>query len=425
MTSDRVAMARPGFDTPRIAAVFLGLSVPALGFGKAAFAVCFGLACLVALASPGHADRARWSWALLKGPVGLFAILTFAWWSVSAIVSIDPTGSFEVIARMLALIGLGGWLTLVLAARPDARRLAETVFFIGVGLVIALAATASYLTPGLLPLFVPFAEDWIDPRQVFKAFSAAVAIALPVLLWIGWRRGGPWRLAALLSLIPAALLLWGHGDQMARASIVGILGGAILVGLVFVAARLSLLGRIVVVAIPCIIGLGLIAWVLGALPPVPITGDGPPAISLPILDAHRQVIWSFVLQKIGEAPLLGHGINTINLTEGAASMVPGLNQQYVPGHPHNWVLETASETGVPGFMLFAATLALSVAALASACVGKGADARSAALVIVAVLGIFWTASLGNFSIWASWWQGALLAVLAPPLAALLREVRSS
>lgn len=412
--------ARGGLRDPMwIASALLGASIPALSFGNGAMGACFGLACLIALVASDRGALTTRAVGLLRSPAGVCAGLTLLWWLLSAATSLSPLASIEVIARMLVFVGLGGWLILALAARPDGRRVAETVLLLGGVVLMGGAATASYIASDLLRVFEPLTEERIDPRHVFKAFAAAIAVISPVLIWIGWRRGGAWLGLAVLTLAPIALLLWGHGVQPARASMAGLAGGGILVVLTVIAAKISARARMVAAGLISLFGVVAVTWVFGALPKMPFGPDAQQAPPLPFLDFHRQAIWGFVLQMIGEAPLLGYGINTINLTPGADTIVPGLNQQFVPGHPHNWILEIASETGVPGFILFAATQGLLMVAFASAALGGAPEARASGFAGVAVLGVFWIASLANFSIWSAWWQITLIVALSLPTAALL------
>lgn len=412
--------ARSGWRDPMlVAGGFLGASIPALSFGNGALGACFGIACLIALFASDRRDLARRAGGLLAGAAGLCAALTLVWWTLSAGASLSPLDSLEVIARMVIFVGLGGWLILALAARPDARRVAESVVVIGGAVSMGAAAIGSYIAPDLLWIFEPLTDEEIDPRHVFKSFAAAVAVVSPVLILIGWRRGGAWLGLAAFALVTGGLLLWGHGVQPARASIVGAVGGLFLVAFTMIAGRLTARAR---VAMVLLVSLGLVfvmAWIVNALPIMPFGSETQHAPPLPLLDFHRQAIWGFVSHLIGEAPLLGHGINTINMAPGAAVIVPGLNQQFVPGHPHNWILEIASETGVPGFIFFATTQALLVMAFASIALGGAPRVRGAGFAGIAVLGVFWTASLANFSIWSAWWQITLIAALAIPASASL------
>jgi len=116
-------------------------------------------------------------------------------------------------------------------------------------------------------------------------------------------------------------------------------------------------------------------------------------------------------------PWLGIGPNTINLIPGASTIIPGMNQQYVPSHPHNWFLEIFSETGLLGIISLLATLFAAFAILFK----QAAQNAFPAITAITLLASFLCSSLGNFSIWSIWWLAALGVLLCLPLAALEKD----
>src|SRR3546814_15937842 len=54
----------------------------------------------------------------------------------------------------------------------------------------------------------------------------------------------------------------------------------------------------------------------------------------------------------------GVSINVVNNLPGAHELIPGINAEYIPSHPHNWILEILVETGWIGLLLVVAILAL-------------------------------------------------------------------
>ena len=68
-----------------------------------------------------------------------------------------------------------------------------------------------------------------------------------------------------------------------------------------------------------------------------------------LVTSGRSVIWGHVLDKIGDAPVLGHGrlaMRRLGLTESL-----GLDYREAAGHPHNMYLETLLDNGVLGSLL--------------------------------------------------------------------------
>src|SRR3546814_13542459 len=96
-----------------------------------------------------------------------------------------------------------------------------------------------------------------------------------------------------------------------------------------------------------------------------------------------------------------------NNLPGAHELIPGINAEYIPSHPHNWILEILVETGWIGLALVVAILALLAWKITQRLRRRHAGGAATAGLFVA----FWTMSLSNFSILSSWWQGAFLPLL--------------
>ena len=403
-------------DRDRLAALLLGAAAPVVVFGNAVLGAAFGLAALAAAPTVlgDRVQRWRLRGLLLTWP-GALGVATAAWWALSSLFSLDPAVSFGVWVRMLLFLFAACVLAAALAESADNRTRAETVFAYAYGLLVCLAAAAMYSDGGLLRLFAPFEGDLTDPLTFFKGYASMIAVMTPTALWIGWRRGGGPLAAVALGGVGVLFLIWGDGEQIARASLAGLVGAV--GGLVLI---LALKRRSSALRKRTAVGLGVVATLLAALvlmrlptPPVDEAFRADPP--LPMVDVHRQAIWGFVFDKALERPMLGFGINTINTVEGAKDEVLDLNQEYIPSHPHNFVLEVMSETGFPGLLLLIASqVALFIAFARAAFAG-----RAGALAAAATLTAFWVSSLANFSIWSSWWQVGFLAVIVLPAARCL------
>ncbi|MEQ8603736.1 MAG: hypothetical protein RIB45_10480 [Marivibrio sp.] len=402
-------------DRPRVVGALLGLSAPLVIFGNTVLAVLFGLATIAA--APALRDRIlRWRLqGLIFTPAGALGLATGLWWAATCLFSQDPWGSAEVVLRIAAFIAAACLIVMVLAERADARRLGETCFLVAFAACTVAAAIAMYGAEGLLRAFAPFTRDLTDPLTFFKSYMSVVALATPAALWIGWRRGG-WLLAcALASLIAGGFLIWGNGLQTGRAALGGLAAAAASVLLVRLMRRASPAIRRASAASLMAGAVALGGIVMLQLPAPPITEEQAADPPLPVIDLHRQAIWGFALDKALERPILGFGVNTINEAPGANEQVLDLNQEYIPSHPHNWVLEVFAETGAPGvLLLLASQLALALAFARQALTG-----RAGGYAALAVLAAFWVSSLANFSIWSAWWQIVFLACAALPAARLM------
>lgn len=413
-----IANQSPGHGSPfaRTFGVLLGISVPLTAFGNAALGVAFGLAVLLGLVTLRKSTARSLFLRPLRTKAAAAVAVTLGWWVLSAVFSVDPAGSFEVIVRVI-LFALAFCIVIQAAAElRGASDAAQSAFVYGLAAVGTLAVVALTVDTSLLRLFKPLSTAPIAPHDMFNSYKSSLAIALPVVAWIAWRRPQTWiRIAALIALGTGMALILGLKGQVSYAALGGFIGAIGAIALLFLAGRLNRAGRGILIAVFLVAAFAGGVAVLSKLPEAPISEavrDDPP---LPAVDVHRQAIWGFVFGKALEAPILGHGINAIDKVPGAKVEVLDFNQEYVPAHPHNWFLEILSETGFPGLLLFAAAVLLSMIAVARLAL----QGRRGGWAAIAVMGAFWTSSLANFSIWAAWWQIAYLAILALPVSALM------
>lgn len=392
-------------------AVLLGATIPLGVMGKAVVAVLLvppAATCLV----EAWRREIRVSWG---GAAGAAAAVTAGAWLVSSLGSVDVLKSLSTWARTGAMVMLGYLLVAYLAERPASLALAlRTLLALELG-VLAIACFLIYVDDSAIRFATRYYGEDFNVPQAVKPHGSAVACILPVILWGGWRLGGIWRGLAVAAVPLALLMLYGRGSQANDSAYLGLVGAAALLALVAGIGRLPPLGRRLLVAIVAGLILSVAAYVLVNLPSPPVTRDQVPPLPFP--DWHRQVIWGFSRDAFLNAPLLGIGPDTTNFLPGAHAMIPGLNQEYIPSHPHNWVLEIAVETGLFGLIPLVAALLLwlrrlSVRALAGS---------AAAWAGLAVLAVFWVSALANFSIWAAWWIMSAVVAVSLPLAALRQE----
>ncbi len=132
-------------------------------------------------------------------------------------------------------------------------------------------------------------------------------------------------------------------------------------------------------------------------------------IPLNLIDAHRQFIWGFSIEKFKEKPLLGFGPDTSNFIDGSQEMVGSIytgTMNYIPSHPHNFLIELLLETGLIGtsiFLLFLLFINYNIF--------KNINHKyQYALILLNVY--FWGTSLVNFSFWLGWWQASYYLLLS-------------
>lgn len=401
-----------------------GAALPLVLLGNTALAVALGLAELGAVAwlwrSRGTSGLApAWSPVL----VGL-ALATFGWWLGAAALAEETYKA--VVAVLRTGVFLLGWLALVLAVARFARAWTALLRAGMLGGVLALgyAVFTMYVWPPALVVVDVLHTDDADRYLYFKSFASVAALLVPALLFSGLCLGGAWRWTAVAAAPLAGLVIFGGGgEQFSRSAMAGLIGAAAAPAILLGLTRLSRAWRRGVVTAATLAVLAGAAAYLDDLPRPPWTADKEETLAV-LPDAHRQVIWGFVWERALASPVVGVGPNTVNMVPGAAEPIPNLGidfegQEYVPAHPHNWVVEIAAETGFPGLMLFLAALAAVGWALLRAAVVRPKTAP-AAMFAAAILGGYLASSLANFSFWAAWWQNAFLLALLPPAIHVMR-----
>lgn len=314
---------------------------------------------------------------LIAAPDATRARLQLPWWwwafialgSASALLSQMPFAAFAEVGLFVLLSALVVLTAALTSKRPEqitqvARYCALLIAVAHVLAVLVRYAASLHVGKGLdLGVFM---LGYANPRfasalyAVVMPFVAAVAVspcerrALRItafialcLLWtinLGLGTRGIW--FAYLLALPALMLLTG------------------------LRRPLHLVGAIVVAA-----AVGLAVFLaLNAIPTGDVAAEGSvtlPIDRLPTLTS-RDVLWSLAWDGIVQHPLLGLGPMQF------ASL-----KSYVGAHPHNWVLQVASEWGLPA-------LALVLFALVRAAVrlrDKHASGRGASMEVVLAVGV--------------------------------------
>ena len=399
-------------------AVLMGASIPLTAFGKAVLAFSIVPALCIAVFTFGRKEDWRRLASLIRTPIAAFICLVFALWAISAAGSLDVPRSFEVWGRSLLYI-LAATLLAKRLAKDQALMRTVQISLVGIGgAVLAIILFVIYINDAPLTLLQALGSSKHQADDAFKAYASATACLLPIVLWSGIRLGGVWRALSYLMVPGSLLFFWGSHSRAALLGLLIAILAVIVVRLLLVATRPIRHATVAVLVVSSALGAAVL---LSRLPPPPIADQADYRLPAELIDHHRQAIWGFVVAKIKEKPWFGHGIDIINQTEGASVRVPDTGQNYVPSHPHNWVLEIGAETGLLG--LAAITLALlALLRRLSAMAGSG---RLVGWAGIASFGAFWGSALANFSIWASWWQITFLLTMAIVFTAVAQDSRSA
>ena len=132
-------------------------------------------------------------------------------------------------------------------------------------------------------------------------------------------------------------------------------------------------------------------------------------IPLNLIDAHRQFIWGFSLEKFKEKPLFGFGPDTSNFIQGSQEKIGSLytgTMNFIPSHPHNFLIELLLEIGIVGTISY-----LLILIFINFKIFKKANIKyQYAIILLNVY--FWGTSLVNFSFWLGWWQASYFLLLS-------------
>ena len=389
--------------TERLAVSALGAAVPLLVFGRTALAVAAALAILGLLATTPWRHLTAGINAAMKTPLSGALWLTFGIWLLSVVGSFMIERSLPVWLRMAALLVVGAALCAILRERPGLQVLAQKSLVVA-GVVAGLVAILSLTVASDPFVWLRGHGDERDivgiAAAVMKSYGTALAMAMPVVLWSGWRLGRGWRWAGLLFQVLGLVVLV---LLESRAGLIAAgLGAGVLACWYALAHRR---GWLLLLLLPLIL-----AVFAGVFLDNERNNTIDAALGLPpwLVDSHRQAIWAFSIQYFPSASWLGHGIDTINWLPGAQAVVPGSTVEFVPSHPHNFVVEVLVETGALGFAAMTASLVLLAAGLVRATRHNGA----AGATLLAVNAAFWCVNLISYSFWSYWWQAAYIILMA-------------
>ena len=391
-----------------LGAAALGAAVPILFLGRGGMAAVAGLAVVLVVATADRTRLLRDLGAALRAPLGLAVIVTFALWLVSVAGSIDIARSAGVWLRMAVLLVVGVALVSALRRDPNLLIVALKALVVTSLACAALALVATLLWPA--PYLLLHSETAGEPHALaaayLKPYGAAVACLMPVALWAGARLGRGWWMPAV-AFQPLAVAF-----MFAVESRASLIAGALGVGVLacwFVARY----GR---PSLAALVAMGVVAVVVATFLTNVRGNQIEPVTGIPVwlVDAHRQAIWSRGLDYAIDAPVFGWGFDVIDRLPGADTIVSGSTQEYIPAHPHNWMIEVAVETGVVGFAALVGTLVLlswgTIRALRR-------DGAAGAAMLALLVAYFVICSI-SFSFWAFWWQATFVLLAAMVTATL-------
>lgn len=334
-------------------------------------------------------------------PLALTGLIAYG--ALTSIWSISPDRSLHIATKLIPIIA-GGWLLVGAAAQLDerARQRTSTALLIGGGIAIVIigieVATAG-LIQGLLR------GEGFNARGNLYHLNRT-ASQLGILIWPLWlildRRFGAAAAAAGVGL--AALALFGLDPDTPWLT---VLAGVIFLALAYFAPRVA---QGVIIA-----GVLVVAVAIPLYPVIIPVIDGI-LVSWSINDftlRHRFAIWDFAATRTLEQPVFGWGLGASRVVPGADGIAKQLSStaETLPLHPHNALLQTWLELGIPGILLALVAVVTILSRITSYISGRKELATALTVIFSATL----IAEL-SFGIWQSWWLVFLWVLAALTIA---------
>ncbi len=408
LTSSGLPLSSSVSHASRLFAIFLGLAVPSVAFGRVVFAGFVGFALISLFFCRSWRDILRDLITQCRTPVGMLVLLTFVAWLPNVLISNFPLRSFEAVSRTLILVGIGSAFCSCLSTDRRLIDISLRTFTIMAAISVAFALISMTVLPEFF--WAMRLEGWLSQPvgTKLKGFSALAVVIVPVLVLAGYRSSLIWKVVGALISATFLVLVW---ETYNRAAIAGFLAAVISVVLAVLMQRGSKKNVLTAMAGAIVMIGGVILWLrttrgflLGLAPQenwfFPVW----------LIDYERQTIWEKALEFASMSPWFGIGANTINFVPGADAIIKGTqNLHVIPAHPHNWAVEVMAETGAVGLATLLITIGvMGVRTLLSL-------RRTGNLGLVCVTGIlagYWGSGLFNFSYWSAWWQVSFLLALA-------------
>lgn len=408
------------------AVVFAGLMLlwPVLAaLGTLGFAPLVGITGIAALLL----SRPQWP----IRPYAIFGVLFILWaavsefWSPTAATLMTGSlveGNFAIGARsiIIVLTSLFAILTLAGAIRTRLSRRGAAFLYAAFGLqAVTILICAAFYEPLLEAIYGTDPQNAVNGVQNIGRNINIFALVLPLL---------------------AALLIF-------RAGRAGLGGAAVLMAGYFAAALatdnhaavLALAGALGAWAVVHFLPRTGLRWLIGgigayiAAAPLLVAGlvKASPLFASYLPGSFRSRLWSWevVIARIGEQPLMGHGLMATRSWRDTFAQYPDWMAQLpdfwarypvVPGHPHNMALQIWAETGAIGALLAAAALI----ALAFRLPAPGEMRPEFRLAAAGLVGAGVMIFSFSYSVWAEgFWAGA--ALITASLILLARQERQA
>jgi len=409
--------------------IFIGALGPSTVAGPSYAIACFGVITVSFLSAPFLYDRdcgavLRGSIDAWKSPTALALAVFFAVALLGLAVSSDPARSAGVWFRTILYLAASAMIWRYLKDNPEALEKCFRCLLMVIVLGAITALLSLYLWLGLIGIITLQGPDIpiTTARQALKSHTITLCCLAPIVCWLAWRRGSFWKALAVAYPFVVYFISIGANKQ---AAVMTLLSGLIGMGFAWVLSKLKWKSALLLIILCGFIVLSILGYLWSLLPTYPAETYGEFRLPLSVLDAHRQIIWAYTLFHILENFWTGIGLDVSNFLPNAKDLIPHdnykflVNAEYLPSHPHNFILEVWLETGVFGII----ALFTAVGTLLWAIYKRLREGYPGAIAATGVYAAFWNANLYNFSFWSSWWLIFFFSTLAMLFATPLSSIR--
>jgi len=393
-----------------IAALFVGIAIPSLFFGRAVIGITLGLGLILTLIATPHKKNIQELRSLL--PPAMLWVMGIA--MIASAVNLPFSYRFdlswEAWARTWILLLLVGYL---LYALKDQIEL----------ILLTMCLSLAFV---LIAMLIKQHFFHIVPS---KAVLNGLLLCLPLCAYYCLKQHN--RLWVLLALFNISFFIWFAATRPAKASIAGIIMMAVAAVTLYGLSKFKIRTALIMTGgVLVVITLGLVVWLPDSMNASSAENQGLTMIPVWALDLHRQLIWAFSLDRIMESPWLGYGLNASNYHPlakqtigeyfgGTFAHIPDISiSPALPSHPHNWMIEMILDAGFIGFI---PVLALVCLLFFKSIKRYIIQPNPALLGFITVNVGYWGTGLLNFSFWSVWWQVTYFVASATLFCVYLNE----
>ena len=334
----------------------------------------------------------------LINPTAVATTLFFAFSLIGLFISDAPVRSISVWFRTILYIVVAVIIWGYFSSRKFELQLAFYFLLLMTLFAGTIALISLYAWPGLIGFLTLQGADipLTTARLALKSHSVVMSCLVPIICWLAWIRGGTWRAFSLA--YPVFVYIIGVGANKQAATVTLFCG---LAGMLFatVLKKLSLKSATIILCSCVLMAIILTIFVFSNLPSFPQKLYTDFYFPKSMIDHHRQVIWAFTLHHIAENFWFGIGLNTSNFLPQANVIIPQFNQEYIPSHPHNFLLEIWLESGIFGLISVLAGIGTMLWSIYK----RLRAGTPGSVALTGYFAAFWSANLYNFSFWSSWW----------------------